>query len=170
MADREERRHEQRGSGLRPVPDPTTLTTEQLHREVGILRELIEGQLKSMDDLMDEKFNGVEQKFTLVERQRIEQKADAKEALAAALQAAEKAVDEQTKAARKDIDALGSRVDTALHAQSDAIGSITGRVTVIEAVKIGTSETRQGVSSQVGLMIAFVGLLVSVAVVVLSLS
>ncbi len=36
-------------AGWRPVPDPTTLTTEQLRRELAILREIIETRLDAMD-------------------------------------------------------------------------------------------------------------------------
>ena len=36
-------------TGWRPIPDPTILTTEQLRRELAILREIIETRLDGMD-------------------------------------------------------------------------------------------------------------------------
>ena len=35
---------------LRPVPDPTTLTTDQLRREILALRELLETRLRCADE------------------------------------------------------------------------------------------------------------------------
>lgn len=167
MTEPEERRtrQDERGTGWRPNPDPTQLTTDQLHREIRILKDLLDERMQSMDALMDEKFEGVTQKFTLIEAQRIEQKGDAKEALAAALQAAKEAVQDQTTAARKDIDALSDRFDIAMKGQSEQIGSLTGRVTVMEAIKLGTQETKAGIGSSLGLMIGGGGLILSIILV-----
>jgi hypothetical protein len=83
---------------VRPIPDPTTLTTDQLRREITALRELLEGrisagekladlvqktidarsekvavEIKHLERLHDEKFAGVvgryDEKFTSVETQ-----------------------------------------------------------------------------------------------------
>jgi hypothetical protein len=48
------------GGGWVPVPDPTTLTTSQLRRELASLRELLESRLDAMDratKLLDETVN-----------------------------------------------------------------------------------------------------------------
>ena len=111
------------GGDWRPVPDPTLLTTAQLLRELGALRELIETRLDGMDratallsetvnrtptviqteishvrELTDERFAGIGKQFT--ERDvRTEQAAKAaKEALDAALLAAKELVSQQNEA------------------------------------------------------------------------
>jgi hypothetical protein len=103
--------------GSTPVPDPTLLTTQQLHRELTSLRELIETRLEGYDKAITllqstldkspsiaemyashgEKFHSIQTQFT--ERDiRTEQTArDSKVAVDAALQAAKEAVGEQNK-------------------------------------------------------------------------
>src|SRR5687768_9854890 len=87
----------------RPRPDPTVLTTEALHREVGALRELMEARIGALNLLVEsrvqseigrheEKFAKVSQQLALVEQQRVEQKADTKAAVDAALTAQKEAV------------------------------------------------------------------------------
>jgi hypothetical protein len=110
-------------SDWRPVPDPTTLTTEQLRRELSALREVLTARLDGMDratsllsetvnrtptviqteishirQLVDEKFGSVGQRFD--ERDvRTDQAAKAsKEALDAALLAAKELVSQQNEA------------------------------------------------------------------------
>jgi hypothetical protein len=107
----------------RPVPDPTTLTTEQLRRELSALREILTARLDGMDratsllsetvnrtptviqteishvrELVEEKFSSVDQRFD--ERDvRTDQAAKAsKEALDAALLAAKELVSQQNEA------------------------------------------------------------------------
>jgi hypothetical protein len=91
------------GEDSRPVPDPTTLTTAQLHLTVQGLRELLETQQAGARDITEERFRSVEQQFVLLERQRVEQKADTKAAVDAALTAQKEAVREQTIASERAI-------------------------------------------------------------------
>ena len=86
-----------------PVPDPTVLTTQALYREVSSLRELIELRIEDLSGLLDEKFLRTEQQFELVERQRVEQKNDTKNAVDAALTAQKEAAKEQTVASDRAI-------------------------------------------------------------------
>ncbi len=105
----------------RPNPDPTRLTTAQLTREVGALRELLEAKIhgtdrvvallvsrmeelpaettqlvKALEALHDVKFDGIKSEFILRD-DRVKQSAlDTKSELASALQAAEKASQKQT--------------------------------------------------------------------------
>lgn len=108
-----------------PPPDPTTLTTAALHREIGVLRELIETrfgdrdrearslarergeQFTALRELLLQRIAGlsdlVDEKFIAAERQRIEQKSDTKAAVDAALTAQKEAVKEQTTASDRSI-------------------------------------------------------------------
>jgi len=45
------------GGGRFPVPDPTTLTTEALRREVASLQVLIEQRIRALQELQNEKLN-----------------------------------------------------------------------------------------------------------------
>ncbi len=87
----------------RPVPDPTILTTQALYREVAALQELIEQSIIGQGKVIDQQFYKVEQQFELVERQRVEQKKDTKDAVDAALTAQKEAVREQTSASERSI-------------------------------------------------------------------
>jgi cobalamin biosynthesis Mg chelatase CobN len=87
----------------RPVPDPTVLTTQALYREVAALQELVEQQITAQREVINQQFYKVEQQFELVERQRVEQKKDTKDAVDAALTAQKEAVREQTSASERSI-------------------------------------------------------------------
>jgi chromosome segregation ATPase len=85
------------------LDDPTKLTLEVLHREIASLRELLETRMYGVDNVLREKFHTVDQQFALVERQRVEQKKDTKDAVDAALTAQKEAVKEQTNASERAI-------------------------------------------------------------------
>jgi len=96
------------------VPDPSTLTTAQLLREIEILRgsiddkvearqremvvaqELSEAKLLGEITLTAQRFDAINNQLQLIERQRVEQKSDTKAAVDAALIAQKEAVQEQT--------------------------------------------------------------------------
>lgn len=71
--------------GSRPVPDPTFLTTEALHREITGLRELLEAKVKSLADLLAERVERVNERVTLLDNQRASEKQNADQALQVAL-------------------------------------------------------------------------------------
>ena len=91
------------GSVSKPQPDPTVLTTEQLLREISNAITLVDSPVKRVEDVTLERLVSVEKQFTLIERQRVEQKLDTEKAVAAALSAAKEAVKEQTTASEKSI-------------------------------------------------------------------
>jgi hypothetical protein len=159
-----------------PRPDPTDLTTQALMREVTGLKALLKMQMQSMDDLMDQKFMAVDKEFLLIESRRVEQKQDTKAALDAALAAAKEAVSEQTIASEKAInksesatdkriDQLGEKFDTAFDGQRRDIDDVKQRIAIVEAIKLGSTEAKQTISTNMGLLIAVVGLLLSILLV-----
>jgi dGTP triphosphohydrolase len=167
------------GTPWRPVPDPTELTTQALLREVAALRELLELSIEDLKDVLDEKFLRTEQQFELVERQRVEQKKDTKDAVDAALTAQKEAVREQTAASEraiakseaatsKQLEQLSVTFSNATASQQRELGEVKERVTTIESVKTGATESRAGVYALVAsgisvlvLIVAAIGLLVS---------
>jgi hypothetical protein len=94
---------ERQTGDARPIPDPTTLTTAQLHREILALRELTE-----------EKFVGL--RAQLSER---------KESLALALAKSDSALDTNMKSVDAKIDGLKERL-TIIEAKSSGRGEIVG--------------------------------------------
>ena len=102
------------GALLPPRSDPTFLTTEQLMREVGNLRVILEAEIKAETDLTEVRFKAVAQvsqcsretvdkEFQMLEKQRLEQKQDVKAAVDAALASQKEAVKEQTIASERSI-------------------------------------------------------------------
>ena len=162
------------GNNRTPVPDPTLLTTQQLIREITSLREVIDLRIESVLDTMEEKFHKADQEFELVERQRVEQKKDTKDAVDAALTAQKEAVREQTAASEraiakseaatsKQLDQLSLTFTTEVAALRRELGEVKNRATAIEQQKIGAKEDRTGLYATIG-AVAII-LLVAIAVV-----
>src|ERR1035438_8944380 len=78
------------------VLDPTTRTLDTLHREIENVSDRLETLIISEARLGKERSEAVKLEFSLVERQRVEQKLDTKQAVDAALIAQKEAVREQT--------------------------------------------------------------------------
>lgn len=53
---------------LRPVPDPTLLTTAALTREISSLRELLETQVQALKSEHDARFAGMDKAIELIQR------------------------------------------------------------------------------------------------------
>jgi hypothetical protein len=71
---------------VRPDPDPTERTIEQSLREIANIKMYLEGQIKALQDLIEEKLTGVATQFSMRDT-----------ALTAAFKAAQDAVTEQNK-------------------------------------------------------------------------
>jgi hypothetical protein len=157
-----------------PRPDPTILTTEQLHREIAALREFILGEIKHVGELSDDRFRTIEAKFADVAERTAEQKSDTRAALDAALQAAKDAVSLQTEASNKAID----KSEAATIKQIDALGTLVEKSSQTEAEKIDDLKTRldriegraQGTQMSFGMVFAIVGSLAAVIGVIVVLA
>jgi hypothetical protein len=143
----------------RPRPDPTERTTEDLLREVeGVrramqsLRELLEAKLSNNKEINIEKLNSVDTQFALIERQRVEQKADTTAAVAAALAAAKEAVNEQTIASQartdkseismeKRVDQQALTTDVAIKGINEKVDDLKDRDLADLRARVGSLET-----------------------------
>lgn len=188
----------------RPPPsiDPTVLTTEALQREILSLRQLLELRVTALREMLaqstedlhnlmvselevqsvrcEQQFEKVGLQLKLVEQQRIEQKADTKAAVDAALTAQKEAVAEQTTASErsiakseaattKSIEQLGTTFNTANDGMRRDIDGLKERVVSAEAQKAGGLEvvtTRQAstISSN-----AIAGSLIGAAVLIVGI-
>lgn len=137
--------------GLRPPPstDPTELTTAALLREIQGLKEQMETFVRGENKLTEERFASVKTHMDLIERQRVEQKLDTKQAVDAALAAAKEAVKEQTTASERAIaksematneqlKQLGATFDAAFAGMRRDIDDLKQRVGKNESAITGT--------------------------------
>lgn len=53
--------------GSVPQPDPTILTTQQMLREVGVLKELTDAKVDGLDRVVEQRFNGMDRALTLLQ-------------------------------------------------------------------------------------------------------
>lgn len=179
-----------------PRPDPTMLTTQQLLREISNVAELLRSEnekeaakaeggraaiLIRIDDIQrqtDFHAGVTNNRFDIIETQRVEQKQDNEKAVQAALLAAEKAVQaallaqkeavrEQTAASALAISKSESStaaqqsqqyatITAELKAVTDRLGDQGNRLTTIESVKIGTQESRSGLQMNSALLFSAV--------------
>lgn len=154
----------------RPVPDPTILTTEQLHREIAALREFVLGEIRHVGEITNQQFRAVDEQFYAVSERTKEQKEDgrlaldaaftsAKDAVALQTEASEKAIAKSEAATTKQIDALGVVVEKSSQAKDEKIDDLKARLDKLEG-------RQQGIGWTGGLVIAGVGLIASIAAII----
>src|ERR1700738_4940202 len=90
-------------SDIRPIPDPTALTTEASVRLEKVLRDLILAEIAHQNDLFSEKLTRFEMRFNMLDDRTAEQKKDMKDALDAALAAQKGEAAAQTASLEKNI-------------------------------------------------------------------
>jgi cobalamin biosynthesis Mg chelatase CobN len=132
----------------------------------------------SQTEVTKERFNSVETQFELVERQRVEQKKDTKDAVDAALAAAKEAVKEQTTASEraiakseaattKQLEQQSATFSTAIKGVADLLQDTKDRVGAIENQKQGGTDTRAASLATMSAIIAVLSLLAVVIFAVL---
>lgn len=158
--------------GLRTYIESRILASVQLSKEMGELR--------------DQKFITVQTQFDLIERQRLENKADTKAAVDAALAAAKEAVKEQTTASDRAITKsetatseqlkqMNVTFTTAIQGINQPISDLRDRVISLESMRIGgheqkidtraiTSDTR----ANIGIYVALGGMVLTLLIVAIS--
>ena len=143
--------------------DPTVLTTEALQREVEALKDLINLRVSGLKDVVDERFTSVDRQLIDQEARRVEQKSDTKAAVDAALAAAKEAVKEQTTASERAIGKSETSTTTAISAVSSNVDDLKERVGKIENLRLGgdviRADQRGGLASAVGVIGACIGIL-----------
>jgi hypothetical protein len=164
------------------VDDPTANVRHDLDAAVkrqddlrSLEAEGLKDLIRSQDVLHDEKMASVETQFQLIERQRVEQKADTEKAVQAALSAAKEAVKEQTAASEKSITKsetataeqlrqLTATFTTAIGGVTDTIGDLKDRVGKIESRKEGSGELSRSLIAIGGLILTMLLVLSSLAI------
>jgi hypothetical protein len=125
---------------------------EGVRRAMQSLRELLEAKLSNNKEINIEKLNSVDTQFALIERQRVEQKADTTAAVAAALAAAKEAVNEQTIASQartdkseismeKRVDQQALTTDVAIKGINEKVDDLKDRDLADLRARVGSLET-----------------------------
>lgn len=158
----------------RHVDDPSALTTAQLHREITILRELLDALFLGAEEINVQRFAAIEKELSLVERQRVEQKSDTKAAVDAALTAQKEAVKEQTTASdraiaksemamTKQLEQLQATFATAINGVTLLLNDAKERIVKIEANKSGgdsvVTKILAGIGGAAGVIAIIIGVL-----------
>jgi hypothetical protein len=187
----------QRDQGLRsnkddwvPRPDPTTLTTAALEREISHLRELLGGRVEEiakdfdrfkeahgnrhadavdkaiehLSELCDVKFSGIQQQFSDRDIRFEHRDVAAREAIQAALASAEKAVAKSEATFTKEIDSIKELISTTAKAQDQQIRDIKDEQTGSRGKGAGLSQAWGIATAAVTVLIG----IVSVAVIIAS--
>ena len=140
---------------------------------------MLELSIEDLKEVLDEKFEKVEQQFELVERQRVEQKKDTKDAVDAALTAQKEAVREQTAASEraiakseaatsKQLDQLSVTFTTEAAALRRELGEMKERLTAIEQQKVGAKEDRSGLYAAIGIFLTILLAGITIVTIVLA--
>lgn len=168
-----------------PIKDPTERTIEQMLREVANLSDKVNLQLDALKDVIDEKFSSVNKTLALVERQRVEQKADTKSAVDAALTAQKEAVREQTTASelaiaksenaiKEQLAQLTVTFNTANAAQTAALHDLKERFTASLGAEEGargrTTDTKSNMTLIIAGITGFIGLAALIVAIVVNLT
>jgi len=138
-------------------------------RSVEEVPHMIDEKVGQVKELVGERFDSVGTQFDLVERQRVEQKKDTKDAVDAALAAAKEAVKEQTTASglsiakseastSEQLKQLSATFTTAIAGLVTQLDDLKDRINRGEGQKQGVAGTGQVVYYGVYLVIAVVGL------------
>lgn len=165
------------------VPDPTERTVELLQRELANFQERTDAGFVHRAEVTQFALDAVNQRFNMTEDMRIEQKADTKAAVDAALTAQKEAVKEQTIAAAlsiakseaataEQLKQLNATFTAALSAldgkNSDLKDRLAGvdsdlksRMTIIESTKAGAKDNSAAIIASVSLVLVVISVAVS---------
>jgi len=179
-------------------PDPTVLTTQQLDKAIGSVREIIEARLTGIENVLailqkgmetlpesclaevqalealhEEKFNGI--KTQIIERDIQAEKAsrDVKSAVDAAFAAAKEAVSEQNKSNALSI----TKSEAAFTKQLDGVNAliitstatVEGKINDIKERLTMIESHKKGVADGWGIIVGVTSLMIALAAVVITI-
>lgn len=168
-----------RQDDVRPIPDPTVLTTEASTRLEKSLRELTLSEIAHLESLLTERFARIETQFKMLDSRTAEQKQDTNNALTAALSAqkeqaalqnnaSEKSITKSETATIERIKAVETLLAASTHASDEKSDDLKSRIVALEAIKLGIVEGAAGVHSSSDNMRAILTSVVGVLLVVIA--
>jgi hypothetical protein len=179
-------------TGLLPIPDPTTLTTAALLREVAALKEVVQladkriedllrteialvlSKLEKSDSVSSERFDRIDVQFIERDKRTEQLSLASSTAIAAALQAAKEAVGEQNRSSAlaiaksensttEALRQLQTLFQTASKGTDDKINDLKGRLDRGEGIHTGGRDVWGYVIGAIGLAIAAISVIVLAA-------
>jgi hypothetical protein len=170
------------------ITDPSSLTTQQLWREVLNLRELLESRITSIEksievahedlvrvptdvqkqvgnlkELHEEKFRSVQTQFDERDTRTEQKDRDTKVAIDAAFQSASLAVAKSEAVTSKQIDQQSMLIQTETRALSGQIGDVKERVTRLESLGIGDKGGRTSQQQMISWILTVLVALIAIA-------
>ena len=151
--------------GWRPVPDPTVLTTELTLRETHNVKELLQGEIHSLDGAVerirvrldsrhaeiregmqtlqaffDEKFESISIQFEERDKRQDQNSTADRTAIAAALQAQKESMGKTEASFTKQLDSIQMVMNSIARASDEKIDDLKTRLTMIEGKSKGIGE------------------------------
>lgn len=130
-----------------PNPDPTTLTTASLLREIGQLEQQVSRRFGSERELFEQRFTSVEQHFLWIDSLRLEQKVDN----------------------TKTVDIAFAAAKEAIAGVAIIVTDLKDRVVALESRQLGGKEQRTESRGNNNLLLAGVGVAFTAAMVVIAI-
>lgn len=173
-------------SYLDPVPDPSSLTTQQLLRQTAAVQELLEAKINSLGLVLDEKLKIHNEKFQAVQKQFAERDTrgeqsvvSSEKALAAALQAAKELVGVQSAASAsaatkseasftKQIDQIGVIIKTLEKALDQRITELKERIDRGDGQSAGAMTSRTETRLDTGMVVGVISVILVVVGIAVS--
>ncbi len=143
---------DQRRSNI-PIPDPSTLTTEQLRRELLSLREFLMKDMQRIEEVHTERFKSIDTRF-----------GEGKTALDAALRAQKDTAEKSEASFTKQIDGIQDSIEKASSASADRIEDLKGRLDRGEGNTAGSSSSIIIAIAVGALLISLAGVVVEIAI------
>ena len=131
---------------LRPIPDPTILTTQQLTIAIASLKELTETRIEALEKQISERFSRGDERFKAIGVQFTERDIRNEQAtrltqdsFSTALQSFRDLVNEQTRSSSVAIAKAEAATDKQLSGLDGKISDLKDRLTIIEGKSLGQS-------------------------------
>lgn len=139
MTDEARARHGE--TSLKPIPDPTELTTLAL-------RDAID----QLEKLQNQRFEGLDKTLAIMERQRVEQKTDSYRELTAAFEAAQKLVSLTNIHVEQQLAQMLTTSNEVANGLRRDIDAVKERIGAVENQRLGAKEDRTGLYATIGVI------------------
>jgi hypothetical protein len=142
---------------IKPDPDPTTLTTDALHREIAELRRSIIDIIDLKEETTSEKFRGIASQFELRDTATDKLAIADQKALNAALQTQIESASKSEAGFTKQIDGIGRQIADLVKSFDDKINDLKSRLDRGDGRTNGVADIRTDTRLNVGMIVGIIG-------------
>ena len=147
--------------GSLPIPDPTLLTTQQLQREIILLRRLLFQRVKCLEEITSGKLKVIAVKFKERDRRFKQIDIDNKAAIKTALATTKEAANKTEQSFSNQLEQITTTIRVANKGYDTQINDLKIRITTLETQKKSASESWGIIALLLGLLIGAAGIAVS---------